>query len=112
MKKFLEKVAEVILKLQMKELLTTTVILPNRRSEVFLRDHLKRMASKSMWLPQMQTIDDFMVSSSGIIEKEPIHLYFDLFKIHRDIAGPKAKPIEEFLTWAPIMLADFNDIDL
>ncbi len=109
---FLEKTARFILDIKPEDLRSTAVILPNRRSQVFLREHLKRMAEQTTWLPRIQTVDEFMTSVTGLYEKEPLHLYFDLFDIHQKIAGGDARPVEEFLSWAPIMLTDFNDIDL
>ena len=112
MKKFLEKVAEVILKKSQEELLTTAVIFPNKRSEVFLKDHLKQQAQENTWLPEMYSIDEFIVNASGMHDIDPVQSYFELFEIHKNIAGADARPIEDFLSWAPMMMADFNDIDM
>jgi CRISPR/Cas system-associated exonuclease Cas4 (RecB family) len=111
MKKFLEKVAELILEKSQKDLLTTAIIFPNKRSEVFLKDHLKKKTTQSLWLPEMYTIDEFVVKASGLNEIDPVQIYFELFEIHKKLAGDDAREIEDFLSWAPIMLSDFNDID-
>jgi len=112
LKKFLEKVAGSILNDVGKDCLHTAVILPNKRSEVFLKDHLKNLATEDFWLPEMYSIDEFMVKASGLAEQDQVNLYFELFDIHRRIAGTEARSIDDFLAWAPVMLSDFNDIDL
>ena len=111
MKKFLEKVADFILEKKQEDLLTTAVIFPNKRSEVFLKDHLKKRTSKSIWLPEIYTIDEFFAKASGMNEIDPIQIFFELFEIHKQLAGDDAREIEDFLSWAPIILSDFNDID-
>ena len=112
MAKFLEQVADYILEDSGNDLLHTAIILPNKRAEVFLKNHLKKRINATFWLPDFFTVDEFIVSASGIIELEPINLYFELYKIHKSILGNEARSLDDFLAWAPVMLSDFNDIDL
>ncbi|NOX85264.1 MAG: hypothetical protein GXO86_04765, partial [Chlorobi bacterium] len=112
MDKFLKKVAGFILNDIGSECLYTAVILPNKRSEVFLKDHLKNLTSRSFWMPEMYSVDEFLQKASGLSELDNVALYFELFDIHREIAGEDARGIDEFLAWAPVMLSDFNDVDL
>lgn len=112
MTKFLEKVADYILEDVGDNTLHTVVIFPNKRSEVFLKNHLKKKIKSNYWLPEFFTVDEFIVKNSGIVELEPVDIYFELYKIHKKIAGNEARNLDDFLAWAPIMLADFNDIDL
>ncbi len=112
MEKFLQKVAEFILNDVGKECLHTAVILPNKRSEIFLKDHLKKLVSGPFWLPGIYSVDEFLEKASGLAEQDPVALYFELFDIHREITGKEARSIDDFLAWAPVMLSDFNDIDL
>ena len=87
------------------------VILPNHRSEVFLKEEIKKIANKSIWLPEFYTIDEFVQKASGLSKIDNISVFFELFKVQKKLAGSNAKTIDEFLTWAPVMLSDFNDID-
>jgi len=111
MKKFLEKVSEFILEKKQGDLLKTAVIFPNKRSEVFLKDHLRKKTTKNLWLPDFFTIDEFVQKVSGLVNIDPVQVYFELFEIHKKLAGADAREIDDFLSWAPIMLSDFNDID-
>lgn len=110
MKKFLSEAAEKIINSKHYGA-QSVVILPNRRSEVFLKEEIKKISTKSIWLPEFYPIDEFIQKLSGLEKVDNISLFFDLYKIHQKIAGSDAKTIDEFLTWAPVMLSDFNDID-
>jgi len=110
--KFLEQVADFILEKVGDDTLRTAVIFPNKRSEIFLKNHLRNKVKSNYWLPEFFTIDEFMVNGSGMVELEPVNIYFELFKVHKTIAGEDARTLDDFLAWAPVMLADFTDIDL
>ncbi len=112
MKKFLDKAATFILDNCRENSLHTAIIFPNKRTEVFLKKYLKQKVDKDFWLPEFYTTDEFMVKASGIQKLDPILIYFELFKIHQEIAGADARSIDDFLVWAPVILSDFNDIDL
>ena len=112
MKKFLDKAATFILDNCREDSLHTAIIFPNRRTEVFLKNHLKQKVDKDFWLPEFYTTDEFMVKASGLQKLDPVLIYFELFKIHQEIAGADARSIDDFLVWAPVILSDFNDIDL
>ena len=110
MKKFLSEAAEKIINSKHYGA-QSVVILPNRRSEVFLKEEIKKISKKSIWLPEFYPIDEFIQKTSGIEKADNITIFFDLYRIHQNMAGAEAKTIDEFLTWAPVMLSDFNDID-
>jgi len=112
LKKFLEYVAEDILLHYDDNNPKLNIILPNKRSEVFLKNYLKEKSSKTIWLPEFYTTDEFIIKQSRLNNLDPILIYFELYKIHKALEGKKSLPIEDFLSWAPIMLSDFNDIDL
>jgi len=112
LEKFLKKTAEFILNEVGDDSLHTVIILPNKRSEVFLKDHLKKLTTRSFWLPEMYSVDEFLQKASALAELDTVALYFDLFDIHLQIAGEDARSLDEFLAWAPVMLSDFNDVDL
>jgi len=109
-KKFLSEAAEKIINNKHFGA-QSVVILPNRRSEVFLKEEIKKISTSTIWLPEFYPIDEFIQKTSGIEKSDTITIFFELYKIHQKIAGSKAKTIDEFLTWAPVMLSDFNDID-
>jgi len=110
--KFLENVADKIIEVCQEGSLHTAVILPNKRSEIFLKEYIKNKVNGPFWLPDFFSVDEFIISISGKSIPDSLLLYFELFRIHQKIAGDGQKSLEEFFSWAAIMLADFNDIDL
>ncbi len=110
MKKFLREAAEKIINNEhFGE--QSVVILPNHRSEIFLKEELKKLTSNNIWLPEFYPVNEFIQKASGLKKADNISMYFELFKIHQKIGGAETKTLDEFLTWAPVMLSDFNDID-
>lgn len=112
MKKILEQVAELIIDKCGNKSLQTVIVLPNKRSCVFLKDYLLSKVGRPFWIPDMLTVDELIIDLSRFELLDPIELNFELFEIHQKIAGEKHRNLEDFLSWAPVMLADFNDIDL
>jgi len=111
-KKFLEKVAEVVLNRSQAELMETVIVFPNKRPEIFLKKHLKEKAKTGFWIPDIRSIEEFIVELSPITPQDPMLTWFELFDIHEKIEGNKTRQPDEFIEWAPTMLNDFNDADL
>lgn len=109
--KFLQKVASFLAKGTIKDLSKTVVVFPNHRSGTFLKKYLVEELPENSWLPEVMTIDDLMLHLSGLTLAEPLVIDFELYKIHREIEGDNARPMEDFISWAPLMLNDFSDID-
>jgi ATP-dependent helicase/nuclease subunit B len=110
-KPFLERIAGFLLAQSQENLLQTLVVLPNRRSQVFLKQALAKKAEQDFWLPDMLTIDELMVQLSGLTVVDPLAAWFELYHIHRELEKDKARSADDFLSWAPLMLNDFNDVD-
>ncbi len=108
---FLDKIAGFLIQSGNINNLHSLVVLPNRRSQVFLKRALANKTGKDFWLPDMLTIDELMTHLSGLTVIDPLVAYFDLFRIHRDMEKEKARSLDDFLAWAPLMLNDFRDID-
>lgn len=91
----------------------TLFIFPNRRSLAFFRKYLcerARMESKVRLLPVLTTVSDFYTNLSGLREADNITLLTMLYDAYREV-NPKAEPLDDFVWWGGILLADFGDID-
>ena len=108
---FLERIAAFLLRQDSESLLHTLVVLPNRRSQVFLKQALAKKTEKDLWLPEMLTIDELMARLSGLTVVDPMVAWFELYRIHRELEKEKARTPDDFLSWAPLMLNDFSDVD-
>ncbi len=109
--KFLQKVADFLVRDTVSDLSKTVVVFPNHRSGTFLKKYLMDMLPGDSWLPEILTIDDLMLRLSGMTTADALVVDFELYKIHQQIEGENARPLEDFLSWAPLMLNDFSDID-
>ena len=110
--KFLEKVAGVIINRSRDELMETVVVFPNKRPEIFLKKYIREKAQNGFWIPDIRSIEEFIVELSPVTPQDPMLTWFELFEIHKRIEGNKAYPPDEFVNLAPMMLNDFNDADL
>jgi NDP-sugar pyrophosphorylase family protein/CRISPR/Cas system-associated exonuclease Cas4 (RecB family) len=110
--KFLEKIAFKLSNIPKKDLSRTLVILPNKRSIIFLKKYLLKGRVNSLWLADMLSIEEFMTQLSGFATADPLSLFFKLFYIYRKHSGSKARSFTDFVSWAPMIVRDFNDIDL
>ncbi len=108
---FLENVADFLVRSGKDNNLHRLVVLPNRRSQVFLKQALAAKSEKNLWLPDMLTIDELMTQASGLTVIDPLVAYFELFRIHGVLEKGNARSLDDFLSWAPLMLNDFSDID-
>ena len=78
-KPFLEHIAKQILDKGNTDRLT--VVLPSKRSIVFLKHYLSKYISKPIWLPKIYSIEDFITELSGLQTIDNLSLQFRLYEI-------------------------------
>lgn len=93
----------------------TCFIFPNRRSAVFFRKYLGDLLRESgaggpMLAPKCLTINDFFSRVYGTPVSERIRLLLALYESYCAVY-PAHEPLDEFVFWGEIILADFDDID-
>lgn len=108
---FLQQIAQVILNEYSDKLSDTIIILPNRRAKVFLIDALKKQASKTIFSPEIISIEDFVQVLAGIRSIDSVELLFEFYTIYLEITDKDKEPFETFANWAKTLLQDFNEID-
>ena len=110
MKAFLEKIADHILLKYINNLDKTVVVLPTKRSIIFLKKFIAKKIVKPIFLPQFYTIEQYIESLSGLNVIDNISLQFYLYKSYLKVSK-KPKSLSDFLSWSSILLRDFNDVD-
>ena len=93
-------------------------VFPNRRSMVFFRKWLSMKVAESasrgdgkpVMAPQMMTINDLFYRIGGLNVTDKVTLLVELYECYREL-NPKAEPLDEFIFWGDVILADFNDVD-
>ena len=93
----------------------TCFVFPNRRSAVFFRKYLGDLlreggAVRPMLAPQSLTINDFFYKVQGGEVTDRIRLLLELYESYKAVY-PKAEPLDEFVFWGEVILADFGDVD-
>ncbi|MCK5136950.1 MAG: PD-(D/E)XK nuclease family protein [Bacteroidales bacterium] len=86
------------------------IILPNRRSGLFLQRHLARHSHDVRWSPRIYAINDFISEISLLKTTDPIELLFILYDIYEGCVE-HPEPFDEFYFWGEIMLNDFDELD-
>lgn len=108
---FLEKVTRYLISKWDSELADICIVLPNRRSGLFLRKYLAGSVGKTIWSPQIFSIEDFAASVSGLRQLDQVQLLSELYEVHKELEGKKSKSFEDFIDWAPQLITDFNEVD-
>lgn len=85
------------------------VILPNRRSEVFLKREIINISESVSWMPDFLPIDEFFQKITGIRKADNISTWFELYEVYKETSNDGT--IDDLFTWAPMILNDFSDID-
>lgn len=108
--KVLDQLAkEILTLLQNKQELH--VILPSERAKRYLLNALYSQNNGPLLAPNIQTIDQWIVELSPKKIVHPTRVLLMLFEVYQNVLGPEAQSFEEFLSWGPILLADFDDVD-
>ncbi len=90
-------------------------VFPNRRSLAFFRKYLSgEMAadasSGAHFAPAMFTINDFFYRAGRFAETDKVTLLLELYEVYKDLS-PLKEPLDEFIFWGDVLLADFDDVD-
>ena len=97
-----------------KDLAELTVVFPNKRPAAFLARELTQRARGAVLMPEMTAVSDFLERQTPYIRAEKFETLLDLYEAYRRLARPSGyspQTLEQFLGWAPVLLADFDEID-
>ncbi len=111
MQAFLNQVAHYIEQNYKEKLDELCIILPNKRGTLFLKHHLAKAYSKTIWLPTIISAEDFIQELSGLQNLEDIELICKLYESYKIVYGEKAEAFDSFAKWGHLILQDFNEID-
>jgi RecB family exonuclease len=94
---------------ELKELKNVCVVLPSRRASFFFKNELAKLSEIPFLSPEVFAIDDFVCNLSGLQISDQVSLFFDLYEEYSKVDNQLT--FEEFVTWAPTVLKDFDLID-
>lgn len=87
-----------------------TVVFPGKRARLFLNQQLVRQANTPIWAPKYQSIDDLFMALSPYKKAEKLETICTLHKHFCQLVS-NAPSLDEFYSWAEVILNDFEDID-
>ena len=90
------------------------LIFPNRRSMVFFSKHLRTLVAERgagpLIEPQMLTVADFFARLYSRPVTDKVSLLLELYDVYKGLY-PNAEPLDDFVFWGDVILADFSDVD-
>lgn len=86
------------------------VVLPSRRAVYFFKLELARLADRPFLAPEILAMDDFILLRGDRKQTDPVSLLFELYDVFKEIE-PELD-FDRFTSWAPVVLRDFDQIDL
>ena len=87
------------------------IVLPNKRAKIFLIEALKKQYSRSVFAPEIISIEELIQQISGLRTIDTVELLFEFYAVYREVEQAEAKDFDHFANWATILLQDFNEID-
>ncbi len=108
---FLEEVIQDI-KNKHSSLADIIIILPNKRAGGFLKNHLKKSATRTEFAPKICSIEELIQEISDITIVDATELLFKSYDAYLKCHGISEKEdFETYTSWATTLLNDFNEID-
>ncbi len=86
------------------------VILPSKRAGIQLRTVLENEIGGTFFCPRISTVDELIKWVVDAETIDPIQLLFEFYEVYKSSAD-EPEDFEQFMAWAPQLLADFNEID-
>jgi len=109
---FLDKLTDYIAENHSEQLDRLCVVFPGRRAGLYLKKKLSAKLKKACWSPLVFSIEDFICELAGLKITDNIRLLTILYQCIKKSEKPEFKSFGDFLKWGPVLLNDFNDIDL
>lgn len=109
---FLDRLSNKIINDYGSSLPDIIIVLPNKRARIFLLEALKNQLEKTVFAPDIISIEDFVQDVAGIRSIDAIELLFEFYTVYLKVT-PKEKQqsFELFANWGKTLLQDFNEVD-
>lgn len=88
-----------------------TIVFPNKRAAFYLRSEFKRQYPKTIWLPQMLSIQEAVTQWSKMTLVDNIDMLFELIDIDAELHKEQNSDLSVFGSQAAQMAKDFDEID-
>jgi CRISPR/Cas system-associated exonuclease Cas4 (RecB family) len=109
---FLDEIADLLIKNHGNDFEKTAVILPSKRSALFLKKALASRIKETFWAPTTFNFTELISLHHNEIILDKTTLSFELYQVYMKLEGNQAETFDQFYKWGEILLTDFNEIDL
>ncbi|MGB6151990.1 MAG: PD-(D/E)XK nuclease family protein, partial [Pricia sp.] len=110
MQSFLEEVVDKI-KVKYEALDDLIFVLPSKRAGTFLKNALARDTNKTIFAPDIYSIETFIEKISGLSYATQTQQLFHLYQTYRDQTPQNPDNFYSFSKWGQTLLQDINEID-
>ncbi|MBL7471308.1 PD-(D/E)XK nuclease family protein [Robertkochia sediminum] len=112
MKSFLSAIITELYSRHANEMHKLVLVLPSKRAGAFLRKELRTVITRTTFMPEIYSIEDFVQEISSLEQASGLHLLFEFYKTYEQCTPEeKREPLNEFTSWAQTAIQDFNEID-
>lgn len=87
-----------------------TMIFPNRRAGLFFRKALAELIDKPIWMPEVCSLEDFVLHHQPMRKMETLEGVFALFEVYKTFQKEEDS-FDQFYFWGEMIVKDFNEID-
>jgi CRISPR/Cas system-associated exonuclease Cas4 (RecB family) len=106
---FLQELAQRVLS-ENASLENVTLIFPNRRAGLFFRKALAELIDKPIWMPEVGSLEDFVMRHQPMRKMDTLEGVFALFEVYKTFQKEE-EDFDQFYFWGEMILKDFNEID-
>ncbi|MDT0676386.1 PD-(D/E)XK nuclease family protein [Autumnicola musiva] len=112
MKSFIKKVLEKVISSSEENISEYIFILPSKRAGAFLLNELSHLSDKSIFAPQIFSIEEFTEKISGLKGIDNTISIFEFFEVYQKCTPKEEQEdFETFMNWAQTLIHDFNEVD-
>ena len=106
----LQHIAQTFVKEVGDNLHNYTFVFPNHRAGLFFRKYISQYVQKPIFAPRVISINECFASLTDLLVVDQLTLLLRLYRIYSHLRTD-AEPLETFIHWGKMMLADFSEID-
>lgn len=110
MRSFIAEVVAEILEKQ-PSIEEVVFILPSKRAGTFLRNEIAKQTNRTLFAPQIYSIEEFVEKLSGLSYASNAQLIFELYNSYLNSAAGEKENFHDFSKWGQTLLQDFNEVD-
>ncbi len=86
-------------------------VLPGKRAGTFLKNGISKIAGKTIFAPEIYSIESFIEMISGLSYATSTQQLFELYSAYLNTGSEEKESFNSFSKWGRVLLQDFNEID-